>query len=328
VYNRLLVRAIEGVLFLEAIVINHYGDAKQFETATLPVPEVGAHELQIAMHATAINPFDCQLRQGRHQESYPFHFPITLGSDFAGVVQAVGTDVTAFKVGDAVMGTLPPTREGTYAEVLTTHGKTIIHKPAQLSFTTAAALPLAGITALQALRDHLKLQAGEHILINAAAGGVGHLAVQLAAQTGAIIAVTGSPDRTDFLKQLGATTVIDYHDTRLADVIHDYDAALDLAASADLDELAACLKSGGRIMSLTKPLPETWLQQNQLTGRQIWSKPNATDLATVTDLVANGNLTVTVSRTLPFSELGLNIAHRLSEAGHTQGKLVVQMIAD
>lgn len=313
---------------MEAIVINHYGDAKQFETTTLPVPAVGADDIQIAMHATAINPFDCQLRQGRHQESYPFHFPITLGSDFAGVVQAVGTNVTAFKVGDAVMGTLPPTREGTYAEILTTHSKTIIHKPEQLSFTTAAALPLAGITALQALRDQLKLTTGEHILINAAAGGVGHLAVQLAVQQGALVAATGSSDRTTFLKQLGVTTVIDYHKTRLADAIQNYDAVLDLAASTDLDDLAACLKPGGRIISLTKPLPETWLQQNQLTGRQIWSKPNANDLKTVTDLVAQNQLTVAISRTLPFSELGLNIGHRLSEAGHTQGKIVIQMFDD
>ena len=186
----------------KAVVINQYGGKEQLTDATVTLPELSAHQVLVKVKATSVNPLDWKLREGYLQQMMPWEFPIILGWDVAGIIEEVGSQVSDWKVGDWVAARPDTTRFGTYAEHTIVDDHLLAKLPEEVSFKDAGALPLAGLTAYQALFTHGKLQAGQKVLIHAGAGGVGTYAIQLAKEAGAYVITTASPKNHQLLKEL------------------------------------------------------------------------------------------------------------------------------
>ncbi|MDN2452241.1 NADP-dependent oxidoreductase [Lactobacillus sp. UCMA15818] len=236
---------------MKAVIISAYGKADQLYLADIDVPKVAEDEVLVAVEATSINPIDWKARQGMLQPVYNWSFPVVLGWDLAGTIVQVGPAVKKFKVGDDVFArpdNYKDGKKGTYAEYAVVKEDKLALKPANLSFEEAAGIPLAGLTAYQVIKDQLKIRAGEKVLIQGGAGGVGSFAVQLAKYFGAYVATTASPQNEVFLKEIGADEVIDYHTTKITDVLHDYDAVFDTVN--EIDAGISILKPNGRLVTI------------------------------------------------------------------------------
>ena len=194
-----------------AVVINEYGGKEKLAEAKVSLPELGADQVLVKVAATSINPIDWKLREGYLKQMFPWSFPIILGWDVAGEIVEVGQKVKDYHVGDRIFARPETTRFGTYADYTIVDSNLLAPVPESIAFTEAAAVPLAGLTALQALFDHGSLKAGEKVLIHAGAGGVGTYAIQLAKNAGAYVITTASPRNHELVKKLGADEVIDYH---------------------------------------------------------------------------------------------------------------------
>ncbi len=184
----------------KAVVINQYGGKEQLTDATVTLPELSAHQVLVKVKATSVNPIDWKLREGYLQQMMSWEFPIILGWDVAGIIEEVGSQVSDWKVGDRVAARPDTTRFGTYAEHTIVDDHLLAKLPEDVSFKDAGALPLAGLTAYQALFTHGKLQAGQKVLVHAGAGGVGTYAIQLAKEAGAYVITTASPKNHQLLK--------------------------------------------------------------------------------------------------------------------------------
>jgi len=310
---------------MQAVTIKQYGGPEELQLAEIEQPKIAADEVLVAVRATSINPIDWKARQGLLKGMYDWQFPVVLGWDVAGVITAIGADVKKFKVGDAVFARpdiYTDGRRGTYAEYAAVKEDKLALKPAEFSFEQAAALPLAGLTAYQVIHDQLKIQAGERVLIQAGAGGVGLIAIQLAKYFGATVATTASPNHAALLKQLGADEVIDYHTTAIQDVLHDYDAVFDTINA--VDDGLAILKPAGRLVTIDGQLTAAQKLQSQAVSTW-WLQPNGRELALLGDLVVQGHVKVVIDQVLPFSTAGLQQAHRDSEASHSAGKIIIRV---
>jgi NADPH:quinone reductase-like Zn-dependent oxidoreductase len=281
---------------------------------------VGPDTVLVRSRATSVNPVDWKIREGYLQPAYPHHLPIVPGWDVAGVVEQVGPAVvTGVKEGDEVWGYVrrDDVCWGTAAELVPAPQRTVALKPPSLSFEEAAAIPLAGLTAYQALVEALRVDAGERVLVHAASGGVGHLAVQIAAARGCEVIGTASPDNHDAVRRLGAHEVIDYHQGPISEQLSaPVDAVLDLVGGEALSDAPRQVKDASRIASIVDA--KTVLE---LGGRYVFVRPERDHLDALAALVADGRLRVEVARTFPLDEIA--DAHRLSEQGHPRGKVVV-----
>ncbi len=311
---------------MKAIVIENYGEPAELVEKDLPVPQPAADEVLVQIKATSVNPIDWKVRRGYMKSQSSWEFPVVLGWDLAGVITKVGTNVHDFQVGDEVFarpdgpylngdGT-----RGTYAEYAVVKANQLVLKPAQLSFAEAAAIPLAGLTAWQVLVDRLHVQAGDKVLVQAGAGGVGMFAIQIAKHLGAYVATTASSENTEMLRQLGADEVIDYHQQEITAVLHDYDAVFDT-----IDQIPAglaILKPTGRLVTIAGQPTEA--QQVAHPSASNWLlQPNGTQLKQLAALVESGELKVVIDSSFPLTAAGLKAAHKLSENGHTHGKIVI-----
>ena len=305
---------------MRAIAIDRFGGTDVLRLTELPEPKVGPDWVLIRVRAAGVNPVDAMVRAGVLEPAFPTVFPLVPGWDVAGVVERVGPAVTEFSVGDEVVGYVRKDviSEGTYAELVAAQVRHVAPKPATASFEQAAGLPLAGLTAWQAL-DAAQVGEGDTVLVHAAAGGVGTLAVQLAVLRGARVIGTASEGNADYLRDLGAEPVT-YGDglvDRVAAMAPDgVDAALDLVGGESLDVSAKLVADAGRIVSIVDA--ETVLR---LGGRYVFVRPDAAMLAGLSELVDAGTLRVEVSRTLPLEEAAQ--AHELIESGHGRGKVVL-----
>lgn len=234
----------------KAVVINQYGGKEQLTDATVTLPELSAHQVLVKVKATSVNPIDWKLREGYLQQMMPWEFPIILGWDVAGIIEEVGSQVSDWKVGDWVAARPDTTRFGTYAEHTIVDDHLLAKLPEEVSFKDAGALPLAGLTAYQALFTHGKLQAGQKVLIHAGAGGVGTYAIQLAKEAGAYVITTASPKNHQLLKELGADEVIDYHTTDFETTLSEIDLVLDTMAGEVQRKSITVLKPEGRLISI------------------------------------------------------------------------------
>lgn len=311
---------------MKAIVIENYGEPAELVEKDLPVPQPAADEVLVQIKATSVNPIDWKVRRGYMKSQSSWEFPVVLGWDLAGVITKVGTNVHDFQVGDEVFarpdgpylngdGT-----RGTYAEYAVVKANQLVLKPAQLSFAEAAAIPLAGLTAWQVLVARLHVQAGDKVLVQAGAGGVGMFAIQIAKHLGAYVATTASSENTEMLRQLGADEVIDYHQQEITAVLHDYDAVFDT-----IDQIPAglaILKPTGRLVTIAGQPTEA--QQVAHPSASNWLlQPNGTQLKQLAALVESGELKVVIDSSFPLTAAGLKAAHKLSENGHTHGKIVI-----
>jgi NADPH:quinone reductase-like Zn-dependent oxidoreductase len=287
-------------------------------------PPVAPDGVLVRVRAAGVNPVDAKVRAGRLAGAFPSHFPLIPGWDAAGVVEEVGPAVTWFKPGDEVYGYCRrhDLQFGTYAEYTTVPEGFLAHKPHELSFVEAAALPLAVLTAHQAL-ELLGLRAGEAVLVAAGAGGVGHLAVQLAVARGARAIATASPRNHDFLRSLGAEP-LDYREPDLGARVRDLlasdgaDVALDVFGGEGREALFGALRRGGRLTSIASPPPGP---REGYEVHYVFVRPSGYDLAEVTHLVQEGKLRPHLEATFPLERAA--DAHERLEGGHVRGKLAL-----
>jgi NADPH:quinone reductase-like Zn-dependent oxidoreductase len=306
---------------MKAIRMHGYGDIDSLVYEDIAKPEPLADEVLIKVHATGVNPVDWKIVEGFGQGWLGHPMPHTLGCDVAGVVEAVGSEVKNFQPGDAVFGYTSLAREGTYAEYVTARESEIIAKPDSLDFINAATLPVGVLTSWQAIFDLAGLAAGQKILIHAASGGVGSMAVQLAKAKGAYVIGTASARNVDFVKSLGADEVIDYTSVKFEDVVKDVDVVFDLLGGETQERSLAVLKKGGFIVTAVQPLDEEALKAHEVRGAMVAAQSNTAQLEEIVALVEAGKVKTFVEKVLPLSEA--KEALKLSRQGRTRGKIVL-----
>ncbi|WP_458120889.1 NADP-dependent oxidoreductase [Paenibacillus sp. Z6-24] len=309
---------------MKAIVIEQYGDKDQLKQMEVPDPVPGEHQVVVKLKATSINPIDWKLRAGYLKGMMDWEFPIILGWDAAGIITEVGSAVTEWKIGDKVFARPETTRFGTYAEYTLVDDHLLAPLPPAISYQEAASVPLAGLTAWQALFDHGQLKAGEKVLIHAGAGGVGSLAIQLAKNAQAYVITTASAQNAEFLKSLGADEVIDYKSTNFAEVLSDIDLVFDtMGEQIQKDSFKVLKRDTGRLISIVGQPDENIAREMNVTAKSIWLQPDGKQLQEFGQLMEQRKVNAIVGTEIPFSEEGLRKAHELSETHHAKGKIVI-----
>jgi NADPH:quinone reductase-like Zn-dependent oxidoreductase len=305
---------------MKAMTLRQYGDPDVLTLEDLPIPEPGEGEVRIKVNAVSINPVDYKRRRNWAANQ---NFPVVLGWDVAGIVDQLGAGVTDFKVGGAVYGMICFPAEGrAYAEYVTAPVSDIALKPAALSFAEAAAMTLAPLTAQQAF-DTMGLRAGQTLLIHAAAGGVGHYAVQLARVRGAHVIASGSAKNRDFILGLGADEFIDYTAAPFEEQVSGVDAVFDTVGGETQTRSFGVVKPGGWLVTIVGSLPDGLAEQHGIHAAQILVHPSRAELDYFSVLVAAGTLRSHVSQTFPLEQVAE--AHRAQETGRTVGKLVLEV---
>ena len=309
---------------MKAVRIHEFGGPEVLSIDEIPVPQPAPDEVLIKVHATSVNPVDWKIREGQRKVKFPGKLPLTLGWDVSGTIEALGEKVSAFKKGDEVYGRPDPTKNGAYAEYIVVKANIISIKPTSIGHTEAAAVPLAGLTAWQALFDHGLLKAGQKVLIHAAAGGVGTYAVQFAKWKGAYVIGTASSANIDFLKRLGADEVIDYKMEDFETALSDVDLVLDTIGGETQLKSLTILKAGGRVITTLMPefVAEAKAKNVHLNGFMAQSIPD--QLTEIATLIDSGKVKPVIEKVLPFTSA--RQAQTESEQGHTRGKIVLQVI--
>jgi NADPH:quinone reductase-like Zn-dependent oxidoreductase len=309
---------------MKAIRIHEYGapDVLRYEDA--PRPEPGAGEVLVRIHAAALNPIDWKLRAGYLKGWLRFVLPMIPGWDFSGVIESVGPDAGVWKPGDEVYGRPDISRDGAYAEYIAVRASEIALKPKSIDHVHAAAIPLAGLTAWQALFDTAGLSAGQSVLIHAAAGGVGSFAVQFAKWKGAHVAGTASGRNRDFLRELGVDQPIDYETTRFEDVVHGVDVVLDTMAGETRSRSWKVLKKGGILVTLLGQGSLDEAASYGVRGAGILVTPNASQLTEIAALVDAGKVKPIVEAVFPLQEA--DKAQQLGETNRARGKIVLRVL--
>lgn len=309
---------------MKAVRIHAYGgiDALVYEDAPRPSPN--GSEVLIRVHATSVNPFDLAVRAGYMAGYFNHTLPLILGTDVSGTVEAVSPGVTAFRRGDSVYARAGVTRDGAYAEYVAMPTSDVAHKPPSLDHLQAAALPHVTLTAWQALFELADLAPGQTILIHGAAGGVGHIAVQLARWRGARVIGTASRN-LDFLAELGVDQAIDYTATAFETVAHDVDVVLDTIGGDTQQRSWGVLKPGGILVSVIQPPSAEEATAHGVRGAMVSSAPPiGKTLAEVAALVEAGHIKPHVGAVLPLADA--QRAQALVAEGHVRGKVVLQVI--
>jgi NADPH:quinone reductase-like Zn-dependent oxidoreductase len=333
---------------MRALILSRYGGPEHTALTDVPEPSPQAGEILVRVHAAGLNPVDYKTRAGALRVIRNYRLPIVMGSELSGVVEAIGPGASRFAKGDRVFARVDKDIMGAFAEYAVVHADHAATMPASLDFLSAAAVPLAALTALQALRDELQLSAGQRVFIPGGAGGVGTFAIQIAKLLGAHVATTASPRGEALVKRLGADVVIDYLRERFEDKLSGYDCAFDLLGGDTLARLWPVLKVGGRVVSIAG-IPEPLTARNDLgrggglaalfwiasltmrlraarrghSYRYLFMHPSGTDLAYLASLIEAKRLEVVIDRVFPFGEAKEAIAYL--ETGRAKGKVVLAM---
>ena len=322
-------RTIEAIIkhaaqTMKAIRIHNYGgpEVLQYEDAPRPQPQTG--EVLIRVHAAGVNPIDWKVREGYMKDFWPHKFPLILGWDVSGTVEEVGPGVSRFKIGDEVYSVPDASRDGAYAEYIVVRESELALKPKSLHHVRAAAVPLAAVTAWQALFDAGQLKRGQRVLIHGGSGGVGHVAVQLAKWKGAHVLATASTKNQELLRELGVDEPIDYTKQNFEDVARDVDLVLDLIGGETQERSWSVLKKGGVLLSLVQPPSVEKAKALGVRAAFVAGHPSGAQLAEIAKLIDSGELKLTIDRILPLSEV--RRAHQLSQTGHARVKIVLRVV--
>lgn len=316
----------ESVETMRAISQEALGGPDVLREVDLPMPEPGPGEILVRVHAAGVNPTDWKHRQMGLFLGEP---PFVLGWDVSGVVERVGFGATLFDPGDEVFGMVPyPFGAGTHAEFVKGPTRAFTRKPSEVDHVQAGAIPLAALTAWQALVDTAAIRDGDRVLVHAAAGGVGHLAVQIAKARGAYVIGTASSAKHEFVCSLGADEVIDYRHTDFAEAVTGVDVVLESIGGADqVTRSVRTLREGGVLVSLLPvDAPEAVDEAARRGVRiaQMLVEDDHQGMRSVAALVARGALRATIAETFPLAEAAR--AHEAGETGRTTGKLVLTMV--
>jgi alcohol dehydrogenase len=331
---------------MRAYVLKRYGGPEGSLLMDVPAPAPSPRDLLVEVQAAGLNPVDFKFRQGKLRAILRPKLPLVLGNELAGEVIAVGSDVRRFCVGDRVFARVAKDRAGAFAEQACVDEDDAAHMPRNLDFTAAAAVPLAGLTALQALRDELRVTPGQKVFISGGAGGVGTFAIQIAKWLGAHVTTTASKRGEALVRSLGCDEVIDYTVQDISDEKGRFDAGFDLIGGKTLEQMFEIMKPGTKIVSVAAlPEPQTairdlggrralsavfWLisygirsraRRAGISYRYLLMHPSGSDLALLAELIEQGKLKATVDRTYPFAKITEALDY--VESGRAKGKVVV-----
>lgn len=331
---------------MRAYVLKHYGGPEGSQLMDVQAPTPGARDILVNLRAAGLNPVDFKIRQGKLRAILRSKLPFVLGNELAGDVIAIGNQVSRFRVGDRVFARVAKDRAGAFAEQACVDEDYAAHMPGILDYTTAAAVPLAGLTALQALRDELGVKPGQKVFISGGSGGVGTFAIQIAKWLGAHVTTTASKRGEALVRSLGCDEVIDYTTRDISSVKDRFDAGFDLIGGKTLDQMFGVMKPGTTIVSVAAlPEPQTairdlggrpalaaifWLMSFNIRAqarragvryRYLFMHPSGGDLALLAELIEQGKLKVTIDRTYPLAKIAEALDY--VESGRVKGKVVV-----
>ncbi|MFH9671091.1 NADP-dependent oxidoreductase [Streptomyces sp. NPDC017405] len=333
---------------MRAFVVEKYGDQSGMRAAETAEPRTGADDVLVKIHAAGVNPLDLRIRNGDFKTFLPYRLPLVLGNDLAGTVVRVGASVTRFAVGDEVYARPDKDRIGTFAELIAVHQDDLAPKPAALTMTEAASLPLVALTAWQALVERARVRPGQKVLVHAGAGGLGSIAVQLAKALGAHVATTVSTGKVDVAKDLGADVVVDYRTQDFAEVLDGYDVVLDSLGGENLAKSLRVLRPGGTAISVAGPPDPAFARElgvnpilrlamtalsfktrrnakrRGVTYSFLFMKASGDQLRELTALVDTGKIRPVVDRVFPFEET-LQAMEYVETGRAKAGKVVVVM---
>lgn len=311
---------------MKAIVFDRYGSARELQYREVEKPIAKANELLVRVRASSINPVDWKTRQGYLQLLSGFNFPKIVGSDISGMVVEVGREVTKFQPGDEIYTFLNPVAGGACAEYATVPESTAAIKPQNMTHVEAAAVPIAGLTALQSLRDLGEIKSGSKVLINGASGGVGTFAVQIAKTMNAEVTGVCSAKNAELVKDLGADIVLDYAQIDFTKQIEKYDIILDAITSKTFAECENVMQPEGVYVStlpsleIFLPLVTSWFLPGK-KAKLVLANPSSKDLGTLRDLIEAGKVRSIIDRTYNLAEVA--VAHEYSETGRAVGKIAI-----
>lgn len=334
---------------MRAFVLKAYGGPEATELREVPQPRPARGEVLVRVHAAGLNPVDFKTREGKLKVIQRYTLPVVMGNELAGVVEALGEGVSAFAKGDRVFARMPKAAMGAFAEYAVVPADLVAVVPASLDLDAAAGVPLAGLTALQVLRDELGARKGSRIFIPGGAGGVGTFAIQLARHLGAEVTTTASPRGRALVERLGADVVIDYTTQKFEDHVRDMDGAFDLLGGETLKKTFSVVKRGGKVVSIAgMPEPQTALKdlgrgmglaalfwfasfglraearKHSVSYRYLFMHPSGRELAELGQWIEQKKLEPVVDRVFPFAAIGEAFAYL--EAGRAKGKVVVRMV--
>lgn len=332
---------------MKAAVISKYGRDQKLSFVDIDVPVCGACDALVEIHAASLNPIDFKIRDGKIRFIRSYSFPWIMGHDLAGVVTAVGSKVTRFKVGDKVFSRPRNGRTGSLAQFIAVNENELALMPKNLSFEEAASIPLVGLTSWQALFDTAHMKSGDHVFIQAGSGGVGSFAVQLAKQFGAYVMTTTSSRNVEFVRGLGADEVIDYTSKKFEDVLQNVDIVFDTLGGEALYKSFQVMRPGGWVVSISGD-PDQRLAQDmglnffkrevlRLVGRKanklaakarahyrfIFMHSSGSQLAQIAQLIEAGKIKPIIDKVFSFEESQLAVEYL--EQGRSRGKVVIKI---
>jgi alcohol dehydrogenase len=332
---------------MKAFILDRYGSADRVRAGDMPDPELREDDVLVRIHAAGVNLLDSKIRNGEFKRILPYHLPLILGHDVAGIVVGVGSRVRRFKRGDEVYARPADGRIGAFAEFMAIKEEDVAIKPTALSMEEAASIPLVGLTAWQALIERANLKHGQKVLVHAGSGGVGTFAIQLAKHVGATVATTTSTANVDLVRSLGADVVIDYKKEDFADVLRDYDVVLNSLDKVTLEKSLRVLKPGGQLISISGPpdaafarsIGASWIvrlivpalsygirakaRRRQAHYSFLFMRANGGQLTEITSLIDAGIIRPVVDRVFPFASTKEAMAY--VEAGRAKGKVIVSV---
>ena len=306
---------------MRAAIVTEYGSP--ITVVEVDRPALASTSVMIEVHASSVNPIDSLVARGVMKEMLVYQLPWIVGYDVSGVVIECGADVTEFTVADEVFGRADSFQAATMAEFAMIKQEDLAIKPTNVSHLQAAGVPLAGLTAWQALVEHGRLQPGEKVLIHAGSGGVGSLAIQIAKHLGAFVATTTSGSNLGLVEDLGADVAIDYQTQRFDEELSDYDMVIDTLGGESLERSFATVKRGGRIVSIKGEAPEGLADARGVHFTTFYMSPSGAMLTTLAGLIERDVLRPIVDSVFPLSDV--QQAFDRSDAGRARGKIIIQV---
>jgi NADPH:quinone reductase-like Zn-dependent oxidoreductase len=332
---------------MKALTFERYGKSPGIGFTDVPRPSLKPDELLVQVHAAGVNPIDNIIPTGLFKAVLKFELPATLGSDLAGVVTEVGSRVTRFKPGDAIFASIFDLGTGSIAEFAVVPERAAALKPANLDFVQAASIPMVGLTSWQALKERLKLQAGQKVFIPAGSGGIGTFAIQLAKHLGAKVGTTTSTGNVELVRSLGADEIVDYKKQEFENVLRGYDAMLGTVRGDAMEKSVGILKSRAAMVSLVGPLDAAFARARRLnfvltfvfammsrkikrlakkrevTYSFLFERPDGNQLAEIGELLKAGRIRPVIDKVFPFEQAKEALEYLAQ--GRSRGKVVVKV---